>query len=295
MELRRLRYFVILAKHLHFGRAAEEIGIAQPGLSQQIKILERELRATLVDRDGRGVRLTPAGEVLAREAATVLEQCELLEQQVRMTAKGLSGVLRIAYTRSAANTWVSELAREFRREFPAVHVTTLTGWTSWNLDLLRQQKVDVIFVRGPVNDPGIDTFTLAEQELVIALPAGHELAARQELAISDISDVDIVLWPRHQGPAFFDSLVEQVWPYGGPRVVHEEPESEQILAAVAAGLGVSVVDRARATKLCPPQVVLRPFAGPERPSVPVGIAWRRRDPNPVLRQFVQWCRARRGS
>lgn len=292
MELRRLRYFAVLAKHLHFGRAAAELGIAQPGLSQQIKLLERELRATLVHRDRRGVSLTPAGEVLCAEATAILQQCQLLEQRVRTAARGMSGLLRIAYTRSAADMSVSQLVREFQDEYPQVDVSTVTGWTSWNLDLLRGRKADVAFVRGPVEHSGIDRMTLYEQELVAALPADHELATLPAVDVADLRRERVVLWPRHQGSSFFDHLIGQVWPDGGPNIVHEEPESEQILAAVAAGVGVSVLDRPRASKLCPPEVVLRPFAGEHAPSVEVGIAWRHRDPAPAIRQFVDWCRRR---
>ncbi|MFD7335563.1 LysR family transcriptional regulator [Streptomyces violascens] len=156
MEIRRLRYFVVLARQLHFGRAAAEIGIAQPGLSQQIKVLEKELRAELFIR-GRGeVRLTAAGEQLAREAPKLLDECEALARSVRSAARGSAGVLRIAYTRSGADLRLGELVRSFRTRYPRYQIEALTGWTSWNLELLQDRTVDAAFIRGLERPRGVE-------------------------------------------------------------------------------------------------------------------------------------------
>jgi DNA-binding transcriptional LysR family regulator len=291
MELRRLFYFTVLAKHMHFGRAAEEIRIAQPGLSQQIKVLEREMNAKLISRDKQEISLTPAGEVLKRDASALLQQVENLEQRVAATAMGRTGVLRVAYTRSAADTSVTDLVRKYRFKYPQMDVSTVTGWTSWNLELLCNNKIDIAFVRGPVSNDGIETLTVDSEELVVALPSGHSLAGQQELDIADIRDEPVVLWPRHQGAAFFDSLVSQVWPNSAPNVAHEEPESEQILAAVASGVGSSVLDARRARKLSQSEaVVVLPFSGPSPPSVDIAIAWRADDKSSATQHFLRWCR-----
>ncbi|WP_406504872.1 LysR family transcriptional regulator [Streptomyces sp. NBC_00212] len=290
MELRRLRYFVVLARQLHFGRAAAEIGIAQPGLSQQIKVLEKELRAELFVR-GRGeVRLTAAGEQLAREAPQLLDECEALARSVRSAARGSAGVLRVAYTRSGADLRLGELVRSFRTRHPRYQIEALTGWTSWNLELLQDRTVDVAFIRGLERPSGVEVLELGAEDMVVALPEGHRLAEREAIQVAELAEEPVVLWPRHQGPVFYDRIVQQVWPQTGPRLVQEEPESEQILAAIATGAGLSVLDRRRAQKLCPPGVVLRPFAG-EPLRVPVGLAWRQGDETAVVGDFVAYCRS----
>ncbi|HWE89178.1 MAG TPA: LysR family transcriptional regulator [Pseudonocardiaceae bacterium] len=292
MELRRLHYFAVLARHLHFGRAAAEIGIAQPGLSQQIKVLEKELRVQLFDRGRGGVRLTPAGLVLAREAPEMLDRCDALVQMVRDAARDTAGVLRVAYTRSGADLRVGELVRAFHAAHPEVEIEALTGWTSWNLELLQKRTVDVAFVRGPVIIDGLEVLDIGSSELAVALPDHHRLAGHAEITPAELAAEPVVLWPRHLGPAFYDRIVDQVWPAAGPRIVQEEPESEQILAAVAAGAGLSVLDRTRAVKLCPPGAVVRPFAGVP-PLVSVALAWRRDDAAVPIRRFVSFTRARR--
>ncbi|QHC24970.1 LysR family transcriptional regulator [Streptomyces sp. GS7] len=289
MELRRLQYFAVLAKHLHFGRAAAEIGIAQPGLSQQIKVLERELDARLFDRGGRAVRLTPAGEALAREVPALFNLCDAVRSSVRAAAQGRLGALRVAYTRSGADLNPGELVRRFRGLNPRVDVEAMTGWTTWNLDLLRDHSVDVAFVRGPVREEGVRSLRLGAEELVAVVPQGHRLSEGDSLRADDLADEPVVLWPRHQGTAFYDEIVRQVWPHRAPRVMQEEPESEQILAAVAGGAGVSVLGRRRAVKLCPPGAVVRDFTG-SRPTVSVSVAWREGDGSPTVRDFVAFCR-----
>jgi DNA-binding transcriptional LysR family regulator len=290
MELRRLRYFTVLARHLHFGRAAEELGIAQPGLSQQIKILERELGTSLLNRDRRGVTLTPAGTVLATEAIALLNQSEVLQRRVQSATQGMSGLLRVAYTRSGMDVQIGDLVRGFRDAYPNIEIEAHTGWTSWNIGLLQKRELDVIFVRGPVEESGLSLLGIAEEELVVALPEGHQLAACQEVAREAIRDEPTVLWPRHLGPAFYDRMLEQIWPDNGPKVVAQEPEAEQILAVVAGGIGLSVLDRRRSQKLCPPGVALRPFAGTP-PTIAVSVAWHTRDRSATVRQFVGWCRS----
>ncbi|MFF2809251.1 LysR family transcriptional regulator [Streptomyces sp. NPDC058000] len=289
MELRRLQYFAVLAKHLHFGRAAAEIGIAQPGLSQQIKVLERELGAQLFDRGGRAVRLTPAGKVLAREVPALFNLSDAIRSSVQAAAEGALGALRVAYTRSGADLNLGELVRRFRRLHLRVDVEAMTGWTTWNLDLLRDHSVDVAFVRGPVQEEGVRALGLGVEELVAVVPEGHPLSLSDALRAGDLADEPVVLWPRHQGTAYYDEIVRQVWPRRPPRIVEEEPDPEHILAAVANGAGVSVIGRKRAVKLCPPGAVVRGFAG-SQPTASVAVAWRDGDGSPTVRDFVACCR-----
>lgn len=278
-----------MAEELHFGQAARRLRVAQPGLSQQIKTLERELGAELLERDRRQVRLTEAGELLLADAVPLLRAADDLAARVRDRADGRSGLLRIAYTRSAADLSPPKLVQAFRRAHPDVEIRAETAWTAHNLALIAADEIDVAFVRLPAGGDGIETLHLDDEELVVAVAEGHPLAARAELTPRDLAHEPIVLWPRTQGPGYFDSIVEQIWPGSAPNVVHEEPEAEQILAAVRAGAGAAVLDRHRAEKLRPPQVVIRRFAEP-RPATRVGLAWRSADSSPVVRAFRDLCR-----
>ncbi|MBO2450843.1 LysR family transcriptional regulator [Actinomadura barringtoniae] len=286
MELRRLRYFAVLAEELHFARAAERLHIAQPSLSQQIKALERELGVRLLDRGGRGVTLTSAGEALVDEAAAVLTRCDELVERVRAAGHGLSGRLRIAYTRSAVDLAAQPIVGRFREAVPGVEVLAMTGWTSENLRRLVAGEVDVVFVRPPVSDAGLAVRQVAEEELVVVVPAGHRWAARRRIKRAELRDEPVVMWPRAQGPGYYDHIVEQVWAGTPPRIVRREPEAESILAAVNDGVGIAVLDRGRAEKLRPRGVLVRRFAAPA-PTAGLAIAWRPADRSPALARFLE--------
>jgi DNA-binding transcriptional LysR family regulator len=290
MNLRRLRYFVVLAEELHFGRAAERLHIAQPGLSQQIKRLERELGTVLLHRDRRTIGLTAAGELLLTQGRPLLQAAANLVEQVRARARGSSGRLRIAYTRSAAGLSPPAIVRAFRRTHPDIELHTSTAWTARNLELLTAGEVDAAFVRPPVHTDGLDLAPLEDEELVVALPHQHPLARRRAIRRDQLTHQRVVLWPRPQGPGYYDRIIDQVWPDAPPDIVLEEPEAEQILAAVANGHGITILDRRRAEKLRPPHVVIRRFAAP-RPTSQLALAWRTTDPAPALRAFVRTCRA----
>jgi DNA-binding transcriptional LysR family regulator len=290
VNLNRLRYFLVLADELHFGRAAERLHIAQPGLSQQIRKLERELDVRLLDRARRSFRLTPAGRLLRDTSRTLLDHAEDVVGQVRACARGETGQLRVAYTRSAADLSPAGLLQAFRQSHPGVDVHVTTGWTARNLELLDTGEIDAAFVRCPEPADRYTTLHLEDEELVVALPAGHPLAARRGIKPSDLEGQPVVMWPRAQGPGYYDRIIDQIWPGGPPRIVREEPEAEHILVAVANGAGIAVLDRRRATKLRPAGVLVRRFAAP-RPHTELALIWRNSHQPAVLTSFIRSCRS----
>lgn len=292
VNLKRLKYFSVLAEELHFGRAAERLHMAQPGLSQQMKRLEAELGAKLLERDRRSTRLTPAGQLLQEEAARLLRDADALIGRVRARASGITGNLTVAYTRSAVYLGTTEVVREFRERHPDVQVRTVSAWTARNLEMLHDREVDAAFVRPPIEDPGVELLRLVMEELVAAVPAEHPLARRATVTPDDLADEDVVFWPRELGPGHYDRIVRQAWPRGQPRLVLEEPDDEQILAAVGTGIAISILERRRATRLCPANVTLRRFADPV-PTAELAIAWRTGEATPILTAFLDGCRSMR--
>lgn len=285
-NLRRLKYFVVLADELHFGRAAQRLLIAQPGLSQQIRKLERELHVQLLDRLGRTFRLTPAGRLLAEESAALLNEADDIIGRAQACDRGETGLLRIAYTRSTPNLSPPSLVQEFRRRHPDVDVRVSTAWTARNLELLDAGELDAAFVRCPTPADGYEGRHLENEELVVALPTGHPLCARRGVKFADLADEPVVMWPRTLGPAYYDCIISQIWPDKPPRIVREEPEAEQILAAVASGTGIAILDYHRAAKLRPAGVLIRRFARP-RPYAELAVIWRSTHQSAVLALFVE--------
>lgn len=285
MDLRRLRYFAVLAEELHFTRAAARLRIAQPALSQQIKALEEEIGAALIDRSGRGCALTPIGKLVADEAAALLAQAAAARERIDAAIRGQGGRLRLAYTRSARGGRVDALIARFRAENPYVEVVAETGWTAPNVAGLLAGRLDVAFVRPPVPEPGLRCRFVDTEELLLAVPADHPLARHRRIPRELLVGEPAVMWPRENGPGMYDSIVGQVWPSGGFNVVRHEPDDEQLLRAVASGAVVAAVPSGRARALRMPRVRLRRFTPPV-PMVEIALAYPARAVNPMVLRLL---------
>jgi DNA-binding transcriptional LysR family regulator len=289
VNLRRLYYFAVLAEELNYRRAAERLYVAEPALSEQIRSLEREFEVKLFERGRSGTRLTPAGELLQQEAYLLLRHAQGIIERVRTRANSDMSQLRIAYTRSADYLGTTELVRDFRHDHPEIEIHTTVAWTSFNIASLRAYVVDVAFVRPPLNEPDIEVVDLVDEELVVALPPGHRLIMQPEVSPADLHDEDVVIWPRDLGAGYYDRVITQIWGMDKPKIVLEEPDDEQILAAVSGGAGIAVVGLHRGTKLQPQNVTLRRFTRPA-PTIKLGVAWLRDSSTLAIETFVATCR-----
>jgi DNA-binding transcriptional LysR family regulator len=263
MELRHLRYFVAVAEEAHFGRAARRLQIAQPPLSRQIQALEAELGFLLVDRSKRKVELTPAGKAMLTGARRVLEEVESAVREARRAATGETGRLVVGYPSSLAFSGLTELLRAFRARRPAVEIALRELPPQAQIAALADARIDVGFIRGPVDAPELVTECVRREPLVIALPLDHSLArrtARRAIALEELATEPFVSFPRERGPAFFDLLVGMCERAGfSPRIVQEAPQLD-LLSLVAAGFGVAIVP-ASLREVRRTDLVLRPIAG----------------------------------
>ncbi|MCL6669227.1 MULTISPECIES: LysR family transcriptional regulator [Streptomyces] len=202
LETRELRYFVAVAEELHFGRAAERLGIAQPPLSRAIRLLERRLGVQLLDRDRRGVALTEAGRVLLREAATALDAVAAAARRTRRAADPQRPLVLVTKA-GASHELLRRLLDAQAAEPGAVPVEVLLCEIGEQARLLRDGQADVALMHRPYDDlAGFDTEDLHVEGQVAILPAGHPLASRDRLTLADVSDVPdlpIARWPRLDG------------------------------------------------------------------------------------------------
>jgi DNA-binding transcriptional LysR family regulator len=286
MDLRHLRHFVAVARTLHFGRAAVELHIAQPALSQSIRVLEETLGVRLFDRSSRRVEPSQAGLALLVDAEAILADVENAVARVRAIGQGRAGRLRIAYSRSAADGVSSRIVDAFRTAYPAVEVEANTLFTALNVESLREGRIDAAFVRTPLGDGGgLSLLPLGAEPFVVVLPSGHRLAKRRRLRRADLRDEPIVTGARERGPGFFDTLFASVWGTAQPRIVQVEADEEHMLRAVSRGVGLTVITESRARTLKRSGLVVRRFEAPE-PESPLALAWRDANRSPVLGRFV---------
>ena len=286
MHLRQLRTFIAVAQERHFGRAARRLHVAQPAVSQQIRILEADLGTRLFDRTSRSVELTAAGHTLLSGAPDILERMAKLAEATRATGRALRGELRLDYARTAPVGIATDIVEEFRRRHPDVTLLTDTATTARSLALLHDGALDAAFLRLPMTDQSeLTILEVGRDPLVAALPAGHRLARRRTLDPSDLRRERLVFWPRAQGPGFHDWIVEQLFGGQMPEVARVEPDTEQMVRAVARGEGCAVTTAARASMLSMRGVVFKPFTD-TTPAAPLGLAWRSAEAAAPLRQLV---------
>ena len=286
MELRHLRYFVTVASELHFARAAERLFISQPALSQQIRSLEGELGLRLLERNRRGVRLTPEGEAFLAEARAVVQQADRAADVARALAEGATGRLRISYVRTTPGGLPERIVREYQRRFPGVELAADSGSTGANVERLRTGELDVAFVHTPIeNAADLGCVDITTVPLVVALPSTHPLSRRRRIPREALAGVPLVYFPRTNSPGVYDHGLSQV--YGAtsaPDIVRTEPTEERMLVAVAEGTGITLLTEERAATLRYPGVVYRRFAAPE-PTVPLAVAFPQ-VPSLAARRFV---------
>lgn len=205
---------------------------------------------------------------------------------------GRSGVLRIVHSRSLADGLPDEVVDEFRSASSGVDVVVETAWTARNIEMVRDGEVDAAFVRLPAADADdLAVLRLGEAEIVAALSNEHPLARRRRLRFADLTDEPMVFWPRTQAPGYFDYLHHRVWGDVGPKSVSFEPDPEHILAAVAAGAGICILDAGRVARLKPAGVVSRRFVTPGL-FAEFGVTWNPLRMSDQLHAFLAMCERR---
>lgn len=287
MDLRHLRYFITVAEERHFGRAAQRLHIAQPPLSRQIHDLEAELGFSLFDRSGRRVELTPAGSVFLTHARRVFDAVDLAVREARRASVGETGRVVVGYLSSLAYSGITDLLRAFHTRFPSVELSLREMPPQEQIDALKDGRIDVGFVRGPLKDAALESECVRREALVIALPADHPLAARKRIPMELLAPEPFVMFPRPRGPTFYDQLVALCHAAGfSPRVVQEAPQLD-ILSLVAAGFGVAIMpESVRNTRRL--GIALRPIAG--SPTTTLVVAWRAGDGSPAMHGFLSFVR-----
>jgi DNA-binding transcriptional LysR family regulator len=246
MELRHLRYFVKVASELHFGRAAEQLGISQPPLSQQIRLLEQELGVQLFERTSRKVLLTTAGRLFLDEAKATLAQADHAVSVTRRAASGEIGELTVGLSASTLYVpMVSDAISVFRASHPDVHLVFTELSIAAQRDSVASGALDIGFVRSrnmPFLPDDVAAAWLVTDRMYVAMPKGHRLSQTIDpIRIAALADEPMVHYP-YDREGFLDDLHHLFGNAGlRPKLVLESNEMSTLLGLVAAGLGITVL------------------------------------------------------
>jgi DNA-binding transcriptional LysR family regulator len=271
IELRHLRYFLAVAETLHFSKAAQRLGIAQPPLSQQIKRLEQLVGHRLFDRTTRGVKLTLAGQLLADRARSTLEKVHDDLDQVRRLGRGEEGTLTVGFSGSVMFTDLPNAIESYRRRYPKVELRLRELTTHAQIPALLDGTLDLAFMRDGDPTDGIELSTVLKEPYVAVLPQVHPLARKRSLRVGDLRDEPFIFFARRMGPLAFDRTMACCERSGfRPNIVQEAPQWPTLVRLVAAGLGVSLAP-ACVANVTMAGAVYRDVHAPCRTTVDLGI------------------------
>ena len=288
MELRHLRYFIAVAEELHFGRAAQLLGISQPPLSQQIQALEQELGARLFDRTNRRVELSEAGRLFLEEARLVLAQVDKAADVARRAQLGELGELKIGFTSSAPfNSSIPQAIFAFRQAFPAVHLNLKEMSSRDVAEGLVDESIEVGIMRPLVLPESLSVVELFREPLVAVIRADHPLAegSEQGLQLAALADEPFVFFPRSYGSGLYAQFLSLAREAGfSPHISQEAGEAMTIIGLVSAGLGVSVLPASfQHTRI--KGVVYRPLLDPDA-NTAVWLVQRKGSNSPMANAFA---------
>ena len=245
MDFAALRTFLVVAELASFSRAAEQLHVAQPAVSQQIKRLERELGTPLLHRSTRRVQLTEAGAMFQPRAREILAEVQRAEAEVRLLGEGLAGQVAIGFVGTATYDLLPRIARSVRENLPGIELQ-LYGeqLTPALLEGLHSRRIDIAVTRDPVPEAQLSIHPLRAEKFVVALPVDHPLAGEPAVRLAALRDATFVTHPSGHGSVTYNAVIracEQAGFY--PTEVVEVRETATLVTFVAAGIGVAVVPR----------------------------------------------------
>jgi DNA-binding transcriptional LysR family regulator len=285
LDLRKLRYFTVLAEHLNYGRAARALHIAQPVLSRQIRAFEQELAVVLFVRDKRTVELTPAGEQLLAGAAPLLASASALTRRARVAARE-----QLSFTVGfMPGLMVADAIQALELAHPDLSVSIVrTGWDN-QVEVVHDGRVDVSYIRQPVNSRGLHVVDLFTEPRVVVLGAGHRLAGKESVSIADLADEHLLQDP-DAVPEWRDTATD----IQGQRPRDDRVNSysvEEKLENVARGRGIAVLPESVIAFYHRPDIVTAPITGigPNR----IALAWDAARSSDLIREFAAIAATRR--
>ena len=293
MELHQLRYFVAVAELGHFTRAAERCFVAQPSLSQQISKLEKELGKPLFDRLGRVVRLTDAGRTLYDQAVSILASVEEAKRQVADASGDHGGVVAVGAIPTVAPFLLPAVTSAFQRRFRGSRCIIFEDLTAHVIENCLRGELDVGVLALPVADTRLHVEPLFDEELLLALPAGHPLAKKRRVTIEDLNGQPFILMSE------MHCLGQQIVAFCNqescsPFMVCRSAQLLTVQELVSVGHGVSLLPAMACEFDRHSRRVYRRLSG-TAPSRTLGMIWhKQRYQQPPVRRFVEMMRDKVG-
>lgn len=285
MELRQLRYFLMLAEELHFKKAADKLFIVQPALSKQIQDLEKELGVILFNRNKRNVQLSEAGAFFRLQIAPLLQSLERIKNETVLVAKGEKGEIRMGYVGSCMHTFLPKLIAQLHHQFPLLQ-TYLSEMTSASqLEAIQKGRLDIAFLRNPPPDKHFERKLVFRETFSLILPAKHAITARNFKGLDQLANEWFILPTKGDGE-LYHQLQWSICEDAGftPKIAHETVHGYTTLKLVESGLGVSLLPSSF-KKVSQSNIKFIELKNISQ-LAEITALWNRNNPNPAVERFL---------
>jgi DNA-binding transcriptional LysR family regulator len=296
MDLRHMRYFLTVANELHFTRASKALHIAQPALSKQIRDLEDELGVTLLNRSGRRITLSDAGQVFYEKASKILQATEAAIVETQRAQRGETGKIAIGFFEQTAYTLLPPILRKYRHRFPEVDIQLRWHSVAEQRDVLVRGEIDVAFIRLIRNgDQFIESFDdltkckLYSEKFVLAIPANHRFEHQEVVAITDCANESFISYAEGFAPDFHATILRLCAIQGfTPKTSLEVGQTYTLLGLVSAGVGIAFVP-ASAQKMKLEGLIFKRLED-QLPDIEIYLAWAESKPSALVSALVDTAR-----
>jgi DNA-binding transcriptional LysR family regulator len=292
MELRHLRYFVAVARHLNYSEASRRLHVAQPAISQTVLDLEDELGIKLLLRTKRSVQLTAGGTAFLHEAEEILRRADEARRLAQRAARGEVGSLGIGFFGTAAAPFLPSLVQSYRRKFPDVELQLYELNPDQQLAAFDDGRIQLGFTRPlpPNRRAEFEEEVVYTDHLVVALAETHPLAKQKVVRLKNLAGEPFVQFHRRGAPGLFDEVIGCCRRAGfSPRIVNEPNFMATVMTLVESGLGISLIPSC-VRSLNRAHIAVRPIS-PKSAQIPLCVAWRKSEQNPIVAAFLDNLRA----
>jgi DNA-binding transcriptional LysR family regulator len=285
MELRHLRSLLVLAEELHFGRAADRLGIAQPALSRQIQQLETELQTQLFKRSPRAVALTDAGREFVEGIGPAIQQIEDAAAGAINFAQAKRGRIRVGSSGNLSSDFIPDLLHQLHQESPLVRIDVRELSVAEQIRTLHAAEIDVGLATLPINDPSLIVRRIFSEPIVVMVQSESEFAQRTSIRVRELAKEQFIICPRYRRAGFHEVIIELAGKAGfRPRIASEVDAPSTAMALVERGLGVALVPHSESLTSSE-RVRCVPITDPAF-LIDIGAVWRRENMSPLVRWFI---------
>jgi DNA-binding transcriptional LysR family regulator len=241
MELRHLRYFLVLGEELHFRKAAKRLGISQPPLSMQIRDLEEEIGVRLFHRTSRRVELTNAGLSFFQDVRSLMESLNQSVYKAKQVQSGMMGRLNIGFIGMVMDGFLATLLRKFKDQYPGTVISLNELSSNDQIEKIKSGEIDIGFLHLHKRKlHGMKTRNVLRSRYLLAVHNGHRFSKRKQVSLGELDGENIIMYPRNIQPFLYDDFMDCFTGAGcKPNISHESDVQKTSLLLAASGMGIT--------------------------------------------------------